>query len=110
MLWRAEHSLPIALDLDGLFARPFFSYVDARGQFLKPFVLPQENPQFYDTCLKTFNVPELVQGPVTVPPGWLAQAVLKPQKVLQPKLEVQPTAPEAPASPAENGEASVYPQ
>jgi hypothetical protein len=32
--------------LDGLFARPFFSYVDKEGGFHKPFLLPQEDPEF----------------------------------------------------------------
>lgn len=32
--------------LDGLFARPFFSYVDERGEFHKPFVLPKRIPAF----------------------------------------------------------------
>ena len=75
--------------LDGLFARPFFSYVDEQGQFHKPFALPQADPAFYDTCLKTFNVPELVRGPVTVKPRDLARAIVKPLKVLVPKAETQ---------------------
>jgi hypothetical protein len=70
--------------LDGLFARPFFSYVDEQGQFHKPFLLPQEDPAYYDTCLQTFNVPELVQGPVTMKESELARAVSKPEKVLAP--------------------------
>lgn len=52
--------------LDGLFARPFFSYVDAQGTFHKPFLLPQADPAFYDSYLKNFNVPELVTSPITV--------------------------------------------
>ena len=52
--------------IDGLLARPHFSYVDEHGEFHKPFVLPQEDPAFYGFCLNTFNVPELMQGPVTV--------------------------------------------
>jgi hypothetical protein len=66
--------------LDGLFARPFFSHVDEECRFSKPFLLPQEDPAFYDSCLQTFNVPELVQGSVSVDEGELAQAILKPRK------------------------------
>jgi hypothetical protein len=71
--------------LDGLFARPFFSYVDEAGRFHKPFVLPQEDPEFYAACLKTFNVPELVRGPVTVPSKELARGILKPARALAPR-------------------------
>jgi Tol biopolymer transport system component len=76
--------------LDGLFARPFFSYVDEQGRFHKPFVLPQADPTFYNACLNTFNVPEFVLGPVTVTQDALARAVVNPVKVLVPKTEKQP--------------------
>ena len=72
--------------LDGLFARPFFSYVDEQGRCHKPFLLPQEDPAFYDTFLKTFNVPELFQGPVQVKEDELARAVTMPRRVLVPKV------------------------
>ncbi len=49
---------------DGLFARPYFSYLDENGQPHKPFILPQKDPAFYKTYLKTFNVPEMIKGPV----------------------------------------------
>ena len=32
----------------------------------KPFVLPQEDPHFYESCLLVFNTPELVTGPPRV--------------------------------------------
>lgn len=83
--------------LDGLFARPFFSYVDAQGQFYKPFLLPQADPAFYDSFPKTFNVPELVQGPITTAESDLARAVLNPLKVLAPKGDTRPPAQEQPA-------------
>jgi dipeptidyl aminopeptidase/acylaminoacyl peptidase len=79
--------------LDGLFARPFFSYVNRDGQFCKPFVLPQEDPAFYETYLKTFNVPELVLGPIQVTESALAQALLDPLKVLRPTGETRPPEP-----------------
>ena len=71
--------------LDGLFARPFFSYVDEQGRFYKPFLLPQQDPAFYESYLKTFNVPELIRGPITVEERELAQGILKPLKILAPK-------------------------
>ncbi|MBN1479268.1 PD40 domain-containing protein [candidate division KSB1 bacterium] len=54
--------------LDGLMARPFFAYFEADGTSHKPFILPQKDPRFYQSFLKTYNRPELVAGPVTVRP------------------------------------------
>ncbi len=61
---------------NGLLARPYVSYIDAEGHAHKPFLLPQKDPAFYDTWLKTFNVPELVTGPVTVSKAKLVRAIL----------------------------------
>lgn len=44
---------------DGLLTHPYLSYVDENGHAHKPFILPQRDPAFYDSCLKVFNVPEL---------------------------------------------------
>lgn len=60
---------------NGLLARPYFCYIDAQGREHKPFPLPQRDPAFYDTYLKTYNVPELISGPVTVPQEELSRAV-----------------------------------
>ncbi|MBN2485478.1 MAG: PD40 domain-containing protein [Bacteroidales bacterium] len=49
---------------DGLFSRPYFSYVDVNGNVYKPFVLPQKNPLFYKSFAKNYNVPELISGKV----------------------------------------------
>jgi Tol biopolymer transport system component len=59
---------------DRLFTRPYFSHVDSTGTVSKPFVLPQEDPSFYDTLFEIFNVPEFTTGPVQVSPQVLAQA------------------------------------
>ncbi|MCX8108508.1 MAG: hypothetical protein N3G20_06865, partial [Verrucomicrobiae bacterium] len=69
---------------DGLFARPHFCYVDEQGRFSKPFLLPQEDLEFYDSCIKTFNVPELVRGSPQATPADLAAAVSKPRIILTP--------------------------
>ncbi|HLP78261.1 MAG TPA: hypothetical protein VK327_15255, partial [Candidatus Paceibacterota bacterium] len=75
--------------MDGLFARPFFTYVDAKGRFHKPFLLPQADPAFYDSYLKTFNVPELVNGIITTSEDILAQTITHPEKPLVPQAAVQ---------------------
>jgi hypothetical protein len=50
----------------GLFTRTYFSYVDEKGKVHKPFIMPQKDPTFYDSFLKTYSVPELIRGPVQV--------------------------------------------
>lgn len=49
---------------DGKYGRPYFCHVDANGVFTKPFVLPQEDPWLYENCLRSFNIPDLSNGPV----------------------------------------------
>ncbi len=51
---------------DELCSRLYFSYIDEHGQASKPFLLPQKNPQYYETYLLNYNVPELIIGPVQV--------------------------------------------
>ena len=82
--------------IDGLFARPHLSYVDERGEFHKAFVLPQKDPAFYGFCLNTFNVPELMQGPVTIPERDLARAIVAPGKGLAPQGPSGPSRPNSP--------------
>jgi hypothetical protein len=59
---------------DSLFARPYFAYVDENGNASKPFILPQKNPEYYDTCLETFNVPEFILEPIRISAKRLAAA------------------------------------
>lgn len=49
---------------DGKYGRPYFCHVDENGKFGKPFVLPQEDPWYYENCLLSFNIPDLSDGPV----------------------------------------------
>ena len=46
------------------FTRSYLAYVDGQGRVHKPFVLPQKDPTYYDSCLWTYSVPELVVEPV----------------------------------------------
>jgi len=43
---------------DGVFTRIYLCYIDKSGKSGKPFVLPQEDPFFYDSFMKTYSVPE----------------------------------------------------
>jgi hypothetical protein len=63
--------------MDGLFTRPFFSYMDENGKASKPFVLPQKNPEFYNTFIKNYNIPELITGAVTISPLAIRDKVLE---------------------------------
>ncbi len=47
---------------DGIYGKPYFSYIDSTGKAHKPFVLPQHDPAWYDHTLKSFNIPELSKG------------------------------------------------
>lgn len=49
---------------DGLYTAPFISFYDGKGNFSKPFMLPQEDPDYYTFTLRSFNIPEFVTGKV----------------------------------------------
>ena len=81
----------------GLFTRTYLSYVDDQGQVHKPVLLPQEDPAFYDSCLWTFSVPELVTQPVTTRKEALGRVVRgseidvkMPITMATPKVETTP--------------------
>lgn len=67
--------------MDGLWARPHFaSFHPETGETGKPFLLPQENPLFYDNYTYTYNRPELIKKPVTNGPEF--ERII-PQKAIQ---------------------------
>jgi hypothetical protein len=47
---------------DGIYGKPYFSFINENGNVTKPFLLPQQDPQYYDYTLKSFNIPELSTG------------------------------------------------
>lgn len=61
--------------IDGLFTRPYFAYFDITGKTHKPFTLPQKNPGFYETFLKSYNLPELVTSAVDLNPRVLSKII-----------------------------------
>lgn len=63
---------------NGLVARPYFCYVAPTGQSGKAFLLPQSDPSFYDAHLKTYNLPELITGPLEVSERELLRAMYSP--------------------------------
>ena len=57
---------------DGVFTRPFIAHIDAQGRGSKPFELPAKDPDLHRQFLKSYNVPELMKGPVKLTPQEVA--------------------------------------
>ena len=51
---------------DGLYTRPYLVYMNEQGKMGQPFLLPQEDTDYYDFSLFSLNIPELVKGKVEV--------------------------------------------
>ena len=52
---------------NGLYTRPFITYIDEKGKAHKPFLLPQENPLvYYKQLMFSYNIPELMVKKVEV--------------------------------------------
>jgi hypothetical protein len=67
--------------LGGLFTRTYLSYIDENGEAYKPFIMPQKDPAFYDSFLKTYSVPELIVAPVEVSHNAIGRAARNPKKI-----------------------------
>jgi len=62
---------------DGRYTKPYISYLDNSGEFKKAFLIPRRNPRSYDLMMTSFNRPELITGPVSIPPRrWVRAAKL----------------------------------
>ena len=61
--------------MEGRFGRPFFSYIDGNGHAHKAFVLPQRDPAYYRSLILSYNVPELITGPVDITREQFARAL-----------------------------------
>jgi len=53
---------------DSNYTRPFFAHIDKNGHASKPFELPCADPDYHRQFLRSYNVPEFMQGPVTIRP------------------------------------------
>ena len=60
---------------DGMFTRPFFSHIDKNGHFSKPFELPSADPDYHRQFLRSYNIPELMHGPVPYGPHDFARVL-----------------------------------
>lgn len=56
---------------DGMFTKPYFAHFDGKGNFSKRFLLPQEDPDFYDDYTLNYNNTDFITGEVpTTPIQW----------------------------------------
>jgi hypothetical protein len=65
----------------GVFTRIYLAYVDEAGNVCKPLLLPQKDPTYYDSCLWTYSVPELIAEPVRFTKEKLARVLRGSQKI-----------------------------
>ncbi len=77
--------------IDGICARLYFSRVDSNGVASKPFILPQHDPHFYESFLKTYNLPALIKRPVGISPREIVQVMYDNRHIhnAQPDAEVR---------------------
>jgi len=66
--------------MDGLYTRPFIAYIGEDGEFKKPFMVPQKDPEYYEQSLRSFNVPEFVTGKVITDGRSMLKAIGSPAK------------------------------
>jgi len=60
---------------DGQYTKLYISHMNKKGEFQKPFLLPQRSPGFYDAFFYSYNVPELVTEKIAVNPRkWVKAA------------------------------------
>lgn len=72
---------------DAFCARPYFCHMDENGNLSKPFVMPQRDPAFYDTFIKTYNVPELVRERIKIDPRTFADTAHDNSKKYKARLD-----------------------
>ena len=65
----------------GVFTRTYIAYLDTNGKVHKPIRLPQKDPAYYDSCLWTYSVPELIIEPVRVTKEKLGRVVRSSEKI-----------------------------
>jgi hypothetical protein len=84
----------------GVFTRIYLSYVDEAGEVYKPILLPQKDPAFYDSCLQTYSIPELVVEPVRVTKEKLGR-VIRSSRQIEVALPITMATPKAEPMPGQ---------
>ena len=60
---------------DGNYTRPFIAYIGPDGRGRKPFELPQEIPDKHRNFMRSYNIPEFMNGPVDISPQAFAAVI-----------------------------------
>ncbi len=68
--------------MDGHYMFPFIAYFDGEN-FSKPFLLPQEDGTYYQTALRSFNLPTFTRNSSPVTPSKAAKARQMPAKPME---------------------------
>lgn len=61
--------------LDGLHNRLFIAHINKEGDFGKPFLLPQKDPNYNKFLFKAYNLPQFIVDEVTLSPRKIADVV-----------------------------------
>lgn len=60
--------------IDGLYTRPYLTHIGADGVATKPFQIPQKHVLYDYYFMKSYNLPDFMTGPVSVPSSKLEQS------------------------------------
>jgi len=86
---------------DGQLTRSYFSYIDKNGKGYKPFIIPQEDPLYYDSFLDIDSLPELVTDKIPISERQLVSAVRSNEQV-ELDLPISGATQKAPSSPSQD--------
>jgi Tol biopolymer transport system component len=76
---------------DGRTTRPYISFIGPDGKSARPFMLPQKDPDLYNSMIESFNIPELVKGRIMAGPRDFLKATK--QQVVKPSRADSDTVP-----------------
>jgi len=76
--------------LDNFYSSVYFCHVDENGNVSKPFILPQEDPNFYDHFTQNFNRPVFIRDKETIKSYKLSNKAFSPilNANFDPKVDV----------------------
>jgi hypothetical protein len=61
---------------NGLTSRLYFCHISEAGHVSKPFIMPQKDPEFYNTFICNYNAPQMISGAVKLDKWKLMQTAL----------------------------------
>lgn len=68
---------------DGLHTLPYVAHIDEAGNCSKPFLLPQQDPEYYRMNLFSFNLPEFTSGRIEIKKERIFQKLEHPLQLNQ---------------------------